>query len=211
MKRIWLLLFFSCLNLANAHVVEKTGFFQYREVFVEGDDCGEEYLDELAKSLNLITKDTLLRIRILNDLGDYYHTRNLNKALQLINQGLVEASRLNNRYWEGRLRSSSSMEPLELDVDWAIPIGLMVNELISNSLKYAFPGNCGGEITVKLEEKSNHLYLTVSDNGTGMQKKPEVLGSGFGSELIRLLTLQLDGKMALQNRAGTEFVFEFQT
>ncbi|OOG70766.1 histidine kinase dimerization/phosphoacceptor domain -containing protein [Algoriphagus sp. A40] len=110
----------------------------------------------------------------------------------------------------GRIRFLSEMEPLELDVDLAIPIGLIVNELISNSLKYAFPKNGSGEIGVRLLGKGSHLHLMVSDNGIGMPEIPQIHGSGFGSELIRLLTKQLDGKMTLLMQEGTEFSFEFQ-
>ncbi|GAB3227010.1 tetratricopeptide repeat protein [Algoriphagus aestuariicola] len=109
-----------------------------------------------------------------------------------------------------RIRFLSDMKPLELDVDLAIPIGLIVNELISNSLKYAFPNNCCGEIEVKLLEKDDHLHLIVSDNGIGISENPQVLGSGFGSQLIQLLTRQLDGKMTLLRQKGTEVIFEFQ-
>ncbi len=111
----------------------------------------------------------------------------------------------------GRIRFYSDMEPLELDVDWAIPIGLIVNELVSNSLKYAFPGSMPGEIAIKLLEEGNFLHLTVSDNGIGMTENPPILGSGFGSELIRLLTRQLDGKMTMTTKPGTAIIFEFQT
>ncbi len=111
----------------------------------------------------------------------------------------------------GRIRFSTQMDPIELDVDWAIPIGLIVNELISNSLKYAFPENCSGEIAVRLLEKGNCLHLIVSDNGIGMSESPKILGSGFGSELIRLLTRQLDGKMTQMTEPGTAIIFEFQT
>ncbi|HSF54758.1 MAG TPA: tetratricopeptide repeat protein [Algoriphagus sp.] len=110
----------------------------------------------------------------------------------------------------GRIRFLSDMEPLELDVDFAIPIGLIVNELISNSLKYAFPKNSCGEIEVRLLEKDSYLHLIVSDNGIGMPENPEIFGSGFGSKLIRLLTKQLDGKMTLLRQKGTEVIFEFQ-
>lgn len=109
-----------------------------------------------------------------------------------------------------RVRFFTDMEPLKLDVDLAIPIGLIVNELISNSLKYAFPENRFGEIEVRLVEKDNHLFLIVSDNGIGMDAEPPILGTGFGSELIRLLTVQLDGKMTLQAQKGTAIIFEFQ-
>lgn len=108
-----------------------------------------------------------------------------------------------------RIRFSTQMDPIELDVDWAIPIGLIVNELVSNSLKYAFPENSPGEIAVRLLEKGSFLHLTVSDNGIGMSKTPKIQGSGFGSELIRLLTRQLDGKMTLLSQPGTKVSFEF--
>lgn len=109
-----------------------------------------------------------------------------------------------------RIHFLADMEPIELDVDLAIPIGLIVNELISNSLKYAFPENRFGDIEVRLSEKDNHLFLVVSDNGIGMTADPPILGTGFGSELIRLLTFQLDGKMTLQAQKGTAIIFEFQ-
>lgn len=108
-----------------------------------------------------------------------------------------------------RIRFSPEMKPLELDVDWAIPIGLIVNELISNSLKYAFPDKRQGEISVKLLEKDSHLLLFVTDNGIGMPENPPIYGSGFGSELIRLLTLQLEGNMTLHGQTGTEVSFKF--
>lgn len=103
----------------------------------------------------------------------------------------------------------TDMEPLGLDVDIAIPIGLIVNELISNSLKYAFPMQKAGEICVHLEEKRGNLYLQVSDDGVGFMESSSAKGTGFGRELIGLLTRQLDGKMTLINDAGTAYTFEF--
>jgi two-component sensor histidine kinase len=108
-----------------------------------------------------------------------------------------------------RIDFSIEMNSLELDVDLAIPIGLIVNELISNSLKYAFPNQQTGQICVSLEEKDGSLFLKVADDGIGIMENSTVQGTGFGSELISLLTRQLDGKMTLVNDAGTEFNFEF--
>ena len=110
---------------------------------------------------------------------------------------------------EGRIEITIEMKALELDVDVAIPIGLIVNELISNSLKYAFPLKASGQISVSLVERENNLYLRVSDDGIGMVENPTTQGTGFGSELISLLTRQLDGEMTLINDSGTEFSFEF--
>ncbi|MEB2777059.1 tetratricopeptide repeat protein [Algoriphagus sp. D3-2-R+10] len=108
-----------------------------------------------------------------------------------------------------RIGFSTEMNSLELDVDVAIPIGLIVNELISNSLKYAFPPQQAGQICVGLYERDGNLFLKVSDNGIGIMENSTTKGTGFGRELISLLTRQLDGKMTLKNQSGTAFSFEF--
>lgn len=102
------------------------------------------------------------------------------------------------------------MEPVELDVDMAIPIGLIVNELITNSMKYAFPGKRRGKIMITLKEVDALLHLTVKDDGVGKPGNLRVEGTGFGTQLIELLTRQLDGKMKLIDTEGTTVFFEFQ-
>ncbi|MCK0134650.1 tetratricopeptide repeat protein [Arenibacter sp. S6351L] len=102
------------------------------------------------------------------------------------------------------------MEEIELNVDIATPIGLIVNELITNSLKYAFPKKLNGIITIGLVQGPAHLELKVTDNGIGYQNGNKVNGTGFGTQLISLLTRQLDGKMVLHHEKGTSVSFEFQ-
>jgi two-component sensor histidine kinase/Tfp pilus assembly protein PilF len=110
---------------------------------------------------------------------------------------------------ENRVEVDIDMSALKLDVDLAIPIGLIVNELVSNSLKYAFPKKGKGNIRVSLYEKGEILLLEVADNGVGIQSGLIPLGTGFGSELISLLTRQLDGKMTLIKSTGASFSFKF--
>jgi len=102
-----------------------------------------------------------------------------------------------------------SMEKIELDVDMAIPIGLIVNELLTNSLKYAFPDSQRGTIKISLMEKGSLLQLDVVDDGIGLSVN-EVQGTGFGTQLVQLLTKQLDGKMALNTKQGTSVSIQFQ-
>ncbi|MEZ4971303.1 MAG: histidine kinase dimerization/phosphoacceptor domain -containing protein [Flavobacteriaceae bacterium] len=111
---------------------------------------------------------------------------------------------------EQRVVMVYDMEEMELNVDMATPIGLIVNELITNSLKYAFPNNRIGTITIRLARRPEHLELMVTDNGIGIQKGKEHSGTGFGTQLITLLTKQLDGKMVLHEKKGTSVSFEFQ-
>ena len=111
---------------------------------------------------------------------------------------------------EDRITYICPMEPIELDVDMAIPIGLIVNELLTNSLKYAFPNGASGQIEVSLEEIDSILHLKVADNGIGSTIGEPSRGTGFGTKLIRLLTKQLDGKMVLNTNQGTSVSIQFQ-
>lgn len=103
-----------------------------------------------------------------------------------------------------------AMDKLNIDIDTAVPLGLIVNELITNTLKYAFPDGRNGKMQIKLEKrKDGILQLQVSDNGVG--KSGVTKGTGFGSQLIALLTLQLRGSMSEEINNGTRILFEFKT
>ena len=108
-----------------------------------------------------------------------------------------------------RISLSYPMGQIEIDVDTAVPLGLIVNELLTNALKYAFPNNRKGQIIICLQNNdSNLLLLNVADNGVG-QTNMENKGTGFGTKLIELLIQQLDGKMKVENSKGTSVSFEF--
>lgn len=111
---------------------------------------------------------------------------------------------------ENRVHIKCNMRPLELDVDQAIPIGLIVNELLTNSLKYAFPNQAAGQINISLKEMAGYLLLHVADNGVGRDRSDSNSGTGFGTQLIELLTQQLDGKMQLKYKGGMSVSFQFQ-
>ena len=111
---------------------------------------------------------------------------------------------------EGRIVADIAMNKLELNVDFAIPIGLIVNELLTNSIKYGFPDGRKGEIEISLKETKEILQLDVIDNGVGKTGESKVKGTGFGTQLIELLTKQLDGKMVLNTTKGTAVSIQFQ-
>ena len=111
---------------------------------------------------------------------------------------------------EDRVKIECAMDNLELDIDTAVPIGLIVNELLTNVLKYAFPKQQQGVINISLEKSSNqNLRLEVTDNGVGKTAGLAPRGTGFGSQLVQLLTLQLNGKMREHNDKGTHIEFDF--
>jgi len=92
------------------------------------------------------------------------------------------------------------------------PLGLIINELITNSLKYAFSAEEDGTITVTAHRDNNHVVLTYEDNGAGFkdQSAPE-LSQGFGMKLIRMLVMQINGSLAYENRIGNgiKYLIEF--
>ena len=112
-------------------------------------------------------------------------------------------------------------ESIFFDMDIAVPLGMIVNELVSNSLKHAFKGRNKGEIKIKLlrekdgkykkeGDKDTNFVLSVSDNGIGIPEdlKIEVLDS-LGLQLVTSLVDQLDGEFELKKNNGTEFKMKF--
>lgn len=112
---------------------------------------------------------------------------------------------------EDRVQLNFDMDKLEVDIDTAIPLGLIVNELFTNILKHAFPNQSLGAVKVSLyRNKSNGLVFKIADNGVGQTES----GSeqiGFGTQLIELLTIQLDGVIQKDVNNGTSLTFEFNS
>ncbi|MGE5139856.1 MAG: sensor histidine kinase [Rudaea sp.] len=98
-----------------------------------------------------------------------------------------------------------------LSIDRAIPCGLIINELISNALKYAFPEGRGGYIRVGLQRPSAaELLLQVSDNGVGFPEGVDFRNTeSLGMQLVSTLTTQLGGTLDLDPAAGTSFKVTF--
>jgi two-component sensor histidine kinase len=102
-----------------------------------------------------------------------------------------------------------AMDQLSVDIDTAVPLGLIVNELLTNTLKYAFPDGRQGKVTLKLQKQTDGtLLLQVADNGIG--KTGLTRGTGFGGQLIELLTQQLGGTIKEEIKDGTHFNFTFK-
>ncbi len=109
-------------------------------------------------------------------------------------------------------------ENIFFDMDAAVPLGIIINELVSNSLKHAFIGRDKGEIQIKLhrEERNNKdlkgssFILTVSDDGIGISEILELKNSdSLGIQLVIILVEQLEGELELTRNNGTEFAMRF--
>ena len=100
---------------------------------------------------------------------------------------------------------------INLTLDTAVPCGLIINELVSNSLKYAFPGNRSGVIRVSMrEEPKSQIRLVIADNGIGLDRSVDwTTTPTLGLRLVRTLSQQLGGKLEVNSNAGTEVQLTF--
>ncbi len=111
----------------------------------------------------------------------------------------------------GRIEVHVEVEPVRLPIDAAVPCGLVVNELISNAFKHAFPNDDRGEISIALTRRTNvEAVLSVSDTGVGLPDHvdPENTET-LGLQLVRLLAEQIDGSVSVQRSAPTSFSMRF--
>lgn len=104
----------------------------------------------------------------------------------------------------------SKIEDVYLDVDTAVPLGMIINELVSNSLKHAFPEMKEGEISVELRILKNHFLLKIKDNGIGISPDIDFRNTeSLGLQLVTTLVDQIDGTIELNSIHGTEFIISF--
>ncbi|KPM48101.1 histidine kinase dimerization/phosphoacceptor domain -containing protein [Jiulongibacter sediminis] len=144
-------------------------------------------------------------------------------AMSLIHQGLYHkenVSQVNMKQYIGELCLSLmtaygfteetlklylEVESEELEVDVAMPLGLIINELVTNAFKYAFTENENPVLSVSLK-KAKDLTLTIQDNGPGVDVASwQKRGQSFGKQLVNGLTRQLGGKLEIESQKGTRF------
>ena len=105
---------------------------------------------------------------------------------------------------------SVQADPIRLDTKRSVPLGLILNELLTNALKYAYPAGEGGEIRVVLRRAGERIALSVSDDGISLPDEYLYPGSpSMGMKLVRMLSEQLDGRLSIDNKGGTRIEVAF--
>ena len=112
---------------------------------------------------------------------------------------------------DGRIHLEVDAGNIQLDVNTAVPLGLIVNELVSNAIKHAFPNEARGKIAVGLERLAGGKFrLVVSDDGVGFPEGLDFRNTeSLGLQLVTMLADQLEGDLLLERDAGTKFVLTF--
>jgi PAS domain S-box-containing protein len=108
------------------------------------------------------------------------------------------------------VKLNSSVGEMPISIDHAYPLGLIINELISNSLKYAFPDERKGTINISMKKAGKKLELIVMDDGVGMSDRLDwINASTLGIQLVRaLVENQLDGSIDMESNNGTKFTIK---
>ena len=112
---------------------------------------------------------------------------------------------------DGRIVLEVDAGNIQLDVNTAVPLGLIVNELVSNAIKHAFPNGARGKIAVGLERPAGGKFrLVVSDDGVGFPEGLDFRNTeSLGLQLVTMLADQLEGDLLLERDAGTKFILTF--
>ncbi|MDD1774056.1 MAG: PAS domain S-box protein [Methanobacterium sp.] len=112
---------------------------------------------------------------------------------------------------ESLIKLDLNVENIMLDINTAIPLGLIVNELITNSMKHAFPDGHQGEIKINFTRKDDKLFLEVFDNGVGLPEDLDIRNTtSLGLQIVNSLTSQIDGDLILDTENGTSFRIIFK-
>jgi len=109
-----------------------------------------------------------------------------------------------------KIRFALEIDPIRLDVSKAVPVALILNEAVTNAIKYAFPGNREGVISVVMHDTGGRVSLVIADDGVGMKNDPNEPGAdSLGLGLMKGLTDQMRGTIEFQRENGTRIIITF--
>ncbi|MBN1198619.1 MAG: PAS domain S-box protein [Bacteroidales bacterium] len=157
--------------------------------------------------LTPIIRDIQLRIRSIALIHEHlYNSENLDR-IPLADYITSLANNILSTFSSSRLTIDYEIEPVNISIEKALPIGLIINELLTNAFKYAFPAGKYGTIRICLcHSREDTCELEISDNGVGIPGSVSLESAiTMGFFIIRILTEQLEGKMELRRDHGTSF------
>ena len=107
-------------------------------------------------------------------------------------------------------RLTLKAEPIEIDPDRAVAIGIIVNELVMNAVKYAYPDGAG-PIHVELAAEGEDLLLSIADDGVGLNGKSDPRSTGMGQRIVTAMASKLEASVERDpTHAGTRIVLRFR-
>ncbi len=220
------------LREAEIRLARKQAEEQIKASLQEKEVLLKEIHHRVKNNLQIISSLLNLQAEYLSDkqaIEIFKNSHNRIETMALIHEKLYEAEDMakinfadyvqelaNNLFSAYAFNSNTltlklNVDDIFLDIDRAIPCGLIVNELVSNSLKHAFSDGESGETCVELHLINNNIALIVSDNGVGIPEDFSLENTkSLGLQLVDALTNQLEGSIELnRNKPGVEFKLTF--
>jgi two-component sensor histidine kinase len=214
-----------------AEAGRNTALEQIKASLNEKEVLLKEIHHRVKNNMQVITSLLSLQSKTIQDgqaLGVFQDSQNRVKSMALIHETLYQSkdlSRINFAEYLQKLvahvsrsyrirpdavKINVNVDKVSLPIDTAVPCGLIINELASNSLKYAFPEGARGEINITFGHDDAHYVLCVSDTGIGLPADfdPDK-DKSLGMKLVHMLTAQLGGEIECGNGVGTTFEITF--
>ncbi len=205
---------------------------QVNQLLKDKEMLMKEIHHRVKNNLMIISSLLSLQSKYIKDedaRGIFKESQNRAKSMALIHERLYRSSDLKSIDFpdylrsltrdlfdtylteRGRVRLEMDVDNVMMDVNNAVPLGLIINEMVTNSLKYAFPGDNEGIIGIKFHKEGDEYILMVSDDGVGIPDDFEVEKSdSLGMLLINSLTSQIQGELELKRHPGTTFIIKFK-
>ncbi|MCX6268834.1 MAG: ATP-binding protein [Bacteroidetes bacterium] len=162
--------------------------------------------------LHRIIRDIEMRIRSMALIHEHlYRSENLDR-IPLASYLHSLATIITGTFSGNRINLVTSLEPTDVSIETALPVGLIANELLTNAFKYAFPNQQFCEIQVHLHKENNEVFaLKISDNGVGLPDSFSLDSEkSLGMFIVKLLVEQLDGEIEISRQNGTSFTIRFR-
>ena len=218
----------SCL----AHEItdKKIAEWKLKESIAEKDVLLKEVHHRVKNNLQVISSILNLqtsRISDENTLNIIRESQDRIKSMSFIHESLYQTTNFSSikfydyidklsrnlvqtYAYEKNIKLETNLEKVDVSLDQAIPCGLILNELISNALKYAFCDGSGGTLRISLKEKNNEINIKVEDDGVGMPEGFRVENTeSLGLQLVQTLIEQLEGTIKLSANGGTKYLITF--
>jgi PAS domain S-box-containing protein len=176
-----------------------SSLLRIQSTFIEDEAAREVLLDSQNRIKTMAAvHESLYRSENFSQINMSNYISNLIKDLQ-------------STYQQGnKINFSVDSSPINLEIEMAIPVGLIINELVTNSIKHAFPNDREGNISINFQKISSEYILVIEDDGIGIPDNSIMENShSMGMELVNALINQLDGKLKVKNLNGTIITIKF--
>ncbi|MDP2835788.1 MAG: PAS domain S-box protein [Methanobacteriaceae archaeon] len=171
---------------------------------LQSHNVSDEAANILDQSKNRVKTMALVHEKL-------YQSPNLSK-IDMIDyiQSLVSNLFYSFNFKKGQIIYNTEIESIGFNIETALPCGLIINELVSNSFKHAFPNERKGKINISLNSKAGQYELIIKDNGIGLPNNLDVENiDSLGLQLVNSLIDQLDADIEIDKTHGTKFIINF--